>query len=90
MELSVEVAYVLADRATVVKLKVDAGTTLRQAIAQSGLLKRFPDIDLARHKVGVFGRLRELDGPVEEGDRVEIYRPLPADPKERRRKLLST
>ena len=89
MELSVEVAYVLADRAAVVKVEVAAGTTLRQAIERSGVLTKFPEIDLARSKVGVFGKLRGLDEPVEAGDRVEIYRPLTMDPKDRRRLLSS-
>lgn len=89
MELSVEVVYALADRAAVVKLKVEAGATLRQAIEQSGLLRRFPEIDLTRHPVGVFGAVRALDAPVEAGDRVEIYRPLTMDPKDRRRLLSS-
>lgn len=85
--MSVEVVYALADRAAAVRLKVAPGTTLRAAIEQSGLLRRFPEIDLARHKIGVFGRVRAPDDAVGEGDRIEIYRPLVMDPKDRRRRL---
>jgi putative ubiquitin-RnfH superfamily antitoxin RatB of RatAB toxin-antitoxin module len=86
VELSVEIVYALRDRQSVVRLHVAAGATLREAIARSGLLRQHPEIDLQRDKVGVFGQLRGLDEPVQAGDRVEIYRGLPADPKEMRRK----
>lgn len=77
--------YALPDRQAVRALRVPAGTTLRDAIARSGLLAEFPEISLARNRVGVFGRPRDLDGPAQAGDRIEIYRPLAADPKELRR-----
>lgn len=67
-------------------LDVPVGTTLRQAIEQSGVLQREPGIDLSTCRVGIFGKLKELDVPLREHDRVEIYRPLIADPKEARRK----
>lgn len=84
--LSIEVAYARADAQEIIALRVAPGTTLREAIERSGVLARFPEIDLARQAVGVFGTLRRLDDGVAEGDRVEIYRNLPADPKERRRR----
>jgi hypothetical protein len=84
--LPVEVAWAGAGAPVVVALAVAPGTTLREAIARSGLLQRCPGIDLARCGVGVFGRARGLDEAVSAGDRVEIYRPLPQDPKERRRR----
>jgi putative ubiquitin-RnfH superfamily antitoxin RatB of RatAB toxin-antitoxin module len=84
--LAVEVAWAGAGAPVVVALAVPPGTTLRQAIARSGLLERYPGIDLARCGVGVFGRARGLDEPLTAGDRVEICRPLPQDPKERRRR----
>lgn len=84
--LAVEVVYALPGRAVLARVEVPAGATLREAIGRSGLLEQFPEIDLARNRVGVFGRLRALDQPVAPGDRVEIYRPLAADPKERRRR----
>ena len=61
-----------------------AGTTLREAIAQSRILETIPGLEL--RAAGVFGQVRGLDEPVAEGERVEIYRPLEADPKEVRRR----
>jgi hypothetical protein len=84
--LTVEVTYALAQEQAVVQLKVEPGVTLRQAIERSGLLERYPGINLAAVRVGVFGKLRELDEPVSAGERIEIYRPLIADPRERRRR----
>ena len=81
----VEVAVARAPEPLVVALEVPAGSTLREAIAASGVLERCPGIELARCGVGVFGRARGLDEPVADGDRVEIWRPLPQDPKELRR-----
>lgn len=89
MELRVEVAYALAERQVVVSFTVEQGTTLRQAIQRSGILKEFPEIDLRAQRVGVFGKLKDLDAPVEAHDRIEIYRPA-VDPKVRRRSLART
>lgn len=83
--IKVEVAYALPEQQVLVALEVKEGTTARQAIERSGLLPRFPEIALARGWVGVFGRRVELDAPLRDGDRVEIYRPLIADPKQARR-----
>jgi putative ubiquitin-RnfH superfamily antitoxin RatB of RatAB toxin-antitoxin module len=80
-ELHVEVCYALPAQQTIVVLDLPQGATVREAIERSGLLQRFPELDLARMKVGVFGKVRALDAAVEAGDRVEIYRPLKADPK---------
>ena len=82
----IEVAYARADRAFRVSLQLEAGTTVRQAIQQSGLLEQCPEIDLTINRVGIFARLCEPDDPVSNGDRVEIYRPLQVDPKEARRR----
>lgn len=84
--LAVEVAYARAPAPVVIALQVPEGATLREAIERSGLLRQCPEIDLARCGVGVFGRSRGLDERVADGDRVEIYRPLPLDPRERRRR----
>jgi putative ubiquitin-RnfH superfamily antitoxin RatB of RatAB toxin-antitoxin module len=84
--LSIEVAYALPQRQTLLKLEVPAGTTLREAIRRSGLTQHHPELDLERISVGVFSRLAELDDLVGEGDRVEVYRPLTADPKDVRRR----
>lgn len=83
--LTVEVAYALPAEQVVLKLDVEPGTTVGQAIEQSGIRARFPEIDLERSRVGVFGRQCAPEEPVRDGDRVEIYRPLRADPKEIRR-----
>jgi putative ubiquitin-RnfH superfamily antitoxin RatB of RatAB toxin-antitoxin module len=84
--LRVEVVYAAPESADAVSLTLPGTATLREAIAASGLLERHPDIDLARQKCGVFGKLRPLDAPLRDGDRVEIYRPLAVDPKEARRR----
>ena len=79
--LQIAVAYVGVAGQTVRALEVRTGTHVRDAIEQCGVLDQFPEIDLEINKVGVFGRLVKLDQAVEEGDRIEIYRPLLADPK---------
>lgn len=84
-ELTVEVAYALPTVQALRQIKVPRGATVVQAIDLSGLREEFPEIDLARNKVGVFGKLTRLDAPLRDRDRVEIYRPLIADPKEVRR-----
>jgi len=84
--LLVEVAYALPDQQVLLELEVEEGTTVRQAIERSGILRRYPGIQLARGCVGIFGRRVELDAPLRDGDRVEIYRPLVADPREARRR----
>jgi putative ubiquitin-RnfH superfamily antitoxin RatB of RatAB toxin-antitoxin module len=82
----VEVAYARPDQQTIIELEVEPGTTIDQAIAMSDILEAYPEIDLAQNKVGVFGKLAKPNTVLHEGDRVEIYRPLIADPKEVRRK----
>ena len=83
--LEVEVAYALPDRQELLPVRVRRGATARQAIEQSGILKLFPEIDLAINQVGVFGKLVTAERILQEGERVEIYRPLKADPKEVRK-----
>ena len=84
-KISVEVAYALPDQQTIVALTVAADATLQEVIQASGLLDQYPDIDLRKNKVGVFGKLGKLTDTLHAGDRVEIYRPLIADPKEVRK-----
>lgn len=84
-EILVEVAYALPQRQLIVELKVPEGTTAEQAVEKSGILQKFPEIDLAENKLGIFGKLTKPDTVLHERDRVEIYRPLIADPKEIRR-----
>jgi len=84
-QFQVEVAYARPDVQVVVSVEVAEGATIREAIERSGLLERFPEIDLEAQRVGVFGKLSKLDASVQARDRVEIYRALIADPKEVRK-----
>ena len=63
------------------ELEVADDSSAEQAINQSGILKQFPEIDLKQNKIGIFGRVVKLEEPLREGDRVEIYRPITADPE---------
>lgn len=83
--MAVEVAYARADEQVILEIEVASGTTLQQAVEQSGIGGRFPEIDLQKGKMGVFGKLARADRVLHPGDRVEIYRPLIADPKEVRK-----
>jgi putative ubiquitin-RnfH superfamily antitoxin RatB of RatAB toxin-antitoxin module len=84
-EIMVEVAYALPHEQLIVPVKVKTGITAEQAIQSSGILTKYPEIDLAINKIGIFGKLSKLDMPLRHLDRVEIYRPLIADPKEVRK-----
>jgi len=81
----VEVAYARPDEQAILSVAASKGLTVQAAIEGAGILRRFPEIDLAVNRVGVFGKLVKLDRVLEPGDRVEIYRPLIADPKAARR-----
>ena len=85
--INVEVAYALPDKQIIREVNVDAGTTIGAAIVQSGIMMDFPalDIELENAKVGIFGKVATMTTVLADGDRVEIYRPLIADPKEVRR-----
>lgn len=85
--IAVEVAYALADKQKLIRLTVPAGTTVRQAALRSGMDAHFPGIDLASAPLGIFGKAvaKPDERVLEEGERVEIYRPLIADPKEVRK-----
>ena len=84
-QMMVEVAYALPTQQVILPVKVPTGSNAEAAIKASGLLAKFPEIDLAVNKIGVFGKLSKLDAELRHLDRVEIYRPLIADPKEVRR-----
>ncbi|MGB4948754.1 MAG: RnfH family protein [Candidatus Competibacter denitrificans] len=84
--IRVEIAYARPDEQVILPVDVPEGTTLEQAICQSRIQERFPEIQLQTAKVGIFGKLGKLSATVRPGDRVEIYRPLLADPKEVRKK----
>ena len=81
----VEVAYALPDKQSLVSLEVEKGTTLKEAIEASGILDSFEQIDLNKDRVGIFSKFATLDTVLREKDRVEIYRPLIADPKKVRK-----
>ncbi|EXJ13488.1 RnfH family protein [Imhoffiella purpurea] len=77
----VGVAYADKFKQTWLKLDVPEGSTIRDAIERSGLLNQFPEIDLEANKVGIFGKISKLDAKLADGNRVEIYRPIIADPE---------
>jgi putative ubiquitin-RnfH superfamily antitoxin RatB of RatAB toxin-antitoxin module len=83
--INVEVAYATPEKQIIRAVNVDAGITLGAAIVQSGIMMDFPDLELEDAKVGIFGKAAEMTAVLSDGDRVEIYRPLIADPKEVRR-----
>jgi uncharacterized protein len=83
--IRVEVVYALPAEQFLAELELEEGATVRQAIERSGVLRRFPDIDPVRTRAGIFGRVTTGDTCLEDGDRVEIYRPLVVDPKDARR-----
>lgn len=85
LKIAVEVAYALPEKQYLQRVKLDEGATVEEAIRASGLLELRRDIDLAKNKVGIYSRAVKLADVVKDGDRVEIYRPLIADPKELRR-----
>ena len=84
--INVEVAYALPEKQVIRAVNVDAGTTIGAAIVQSGIMMDFPELELEDAKVGIFGKVAAMTTVLSDGDRVEIYRPLIADPKEVRRK----
>ncbi|HLB42556.1 MAG TPA: RnfH family protein [Gammaproteobacteria bacterium] len=81
----IEIAYAKLDQQRILVIHVDEACTVEQAILQSGILSLFPEIDLNKQRVGIFGKQIRLDSIVHEGNRIEIYRPLKMDPKELRR-----
>ena len=84
--VKVEVAYALPEQQTVIALEVAEGSTVQLAIEQSGILAKHAELDLQVNSVGVYGKAAKLDALVRDGDRVEIYRPIVADPKAARKK----
>lgn len=86
--MNVGVCYAEVDRQLWMRLEVPDNSTIEDAIKLSGVLKIYPEINLANQKVGIFGKIAALDTPVKDGDRVEIYRQITADPQtvQRRRR----
>ncbi len=83
--IRIDVCYALPARQDLVTVQLPAGSTVQQAVEASGLLARYPEIELGKNKVGIFAKLAKLDTALRDRDRVEIYRPLIADPKEVRK-----
>jgi putative ubiquitin-RnfH superfamily antitoxin RatB of RatAB toxin-antitoxin module len=87
--MHVGVCYAEADRQVWMRLEVPDNSVVEEAIRRSGILERFPEIDLTKQKVGIFGKLVKLDSPINDGDRIEIYRPITADPKTVKRRRIA-
>ena len=83
--MKIDVVYALPDRAELVKLDLVEGSTLLQALESSGLLQKYPEIDVRKNKFGIYAKLTKPEAVLRDKDRVEIYRPLIADPKEVRK-----
>ena len=83
--IEVEIAYATHEVQRVLSLSVPAGVSLRGAIERSRINEMCPEIDFSINRVGIYGRLRDLNDVVRAGDRVEIYLPLKVDPKQARR-----
>jgi putative ubiquitin-RnfH superfamily antitoxin RatB of RatAB toxin-antitoxin module len=84
--LGIDVCYGVPSRIFLQPMRVAPGTTIGQAIEQSGVLQAFPEINLVTQPVGIYGKKKTLDTVLRERDRIEIYRGLVADPKDSRRK----
>jgi putative ubiquitin-RnfH superfamily antitoxin RatB of RatAB toxin-antitoxin module len=85
-KIHIEVVYGLAHKQELLSLSLDKGTTVEQAIKTSGIIDLFPEIDLAENKVGIWNKTVKLSTVLEDFDRIEVYRPLIADPKEVRKR----
>jgi uncharacterized protein len=83
--VEVEVVYAQPQRQRIIAVKVAAGTNVADAVRQSGILNEFPEIDLGQARLGIFSRRVDAHATVHDGDRIEVYRPLIADPKTVRR-----
>jgi len=79
--MKIGIAYALPQRQVWFDVELPNGATIQDAINRSGILKQFPEIDLEKQKVGVYSKLSKLDAVLNDGDRVEIYRPITCDPK---------
>jgi len=87
--MNVGVCYAEADRQLWLRLDVPEGSTIIEAINFSGILRQYPEIDLDSQKVGIFGKISKLDAIVQDGDRVEIYRKITADPQQVQRRRVT-
>jgi putative ubiquitin-RnfH superfamily antitoxin RatB of RatAB toxin-antitoxin module len=83
--IDIEVAYAKANQQTLLALQIADNSSVEQAIIESGILQQWPEIDLGKNKVGIFGQICDLEKILNAGDRIEIYRPLQKDPMDARR-----
>ena len=83
--MRIEIAFALPNEQIIIPLDIEGDVSIADAIKRSHILERFPEIDLAENKVGVFGKLMRLEDELRDGDRVEIYRKLIANPKQARK-----
>jgi uncharacterized protein len=83
--MKIQVIYINQNTDFLVDTELPEGGSVQQAIKQSGLLEKHPEISLNENEVGIFGQLVSMDAVLHEGDRVEVYRPLTMDPMEARR-----
>ena len=81
----VEVAYALPNQQLIIPISIPPEANVEAAIMASGILDKFPEIDLNMNQIGIFSKLSKLDSPLRNLDRIEIYRSLIADPKEARK-----
>ena len=87
--MNVGICYAQADRQIWLKIDVPDGSSIAEAIDLSGLLNQYPEIDLESQKVGIFGKISKLETLLKEGDRVEIYRKIIADPQQVQRRRVN-
>jgi putative ubiquitin-RnfH superfamily antitoxin RatB of RatAB toxin-antitoxin module len=88
-QIMIEVSYALPDKQIIIPVLVTEGISVKEAIELSGILTKFEGIDLSINLIGIFGKLTTLDKTLRNHDRIEIYRPLSADPMEIRRKRVA-
>jgi putative ubiquitin-RnfH superfamily antitoxin RatB of RatAB toxin-antitoxin module len=79
--MKIGIAYALPHRQAWFDVEMPDGATVEDAIRRSGIVEQFPEIDLTQQKVGIYGKVSKLDAVLNDGDRVEIYRPITCDPK---------
>jgi hypothetical protein len=85
-KINIEVVYALPGEQALLRQSVPSGAAVAEAVSLSGVLEKYPEIDLSTNKLGIFGKLVKADTVLRDKDRIEIYRPLIADPKEVRRR----
>ena len=84
--ITLEVAYAIPKKQIIISFKAPKDISVKEAIVLSGIEKKFNEIDLSKNQLGIFGKITSLETKLKHKDRIEIYRPLIADPKEIRRK----